>query len=58
MQPGKVLELRTTLGLMRARVLLDRQLELEQQQQEEDRVRGGGGEQRQLMTSGRLKHGR
>lgn len=58
MQPGKVLELRTTLGLMRARALLDQQLELEQQQQEEDRLRSGGGELRQLMTSGRLKHGR
>ena len=57
-QPGKVLELRTTLGLMRARALLDQQLEMERQLAEEEKLRGGGGEDRRLTTSGRLKHGR
>lgn len=61
-QPGKVLELRTTLGLLRARAILDQQIEQErqvQQQQQTDRgLRGGGGDHKISMTSGRLKHGR
>ena len=58
MQPGKVLELRTTLGLMRARAILDQQIELERQQITEEGQMEGNGEQRENMTSGRLKHGR
>ena len=61
-QPGKVLELRTTLGLMRARALIEQQVELERQQtaESEGGLRGGGladGE-KQAATTGKLKHGR
>ena len=58
MQPGKVLELRTTLGLMRARAILDQQIELERQQITKEGQMEGNSEQRENMTSGRLKHGR
>ena len=55
-QPGKVLELRTTLGLMRARALLDQQIESERQQMSDEGVRGGSGGQ--LLSRGHLKCGR
>ena len=62
-QPGKVLELRTTLGLLRARAILDQQIEQERQVQQQQTDRGlrgggGGGDHKIPMTSGRLKHGR
>ena len=60
MQPGRLLELRTTLGLMRARAMLEQQIEQERQQQMIDEGLKGGGsvEQKQLVTKGHLKHGR
>ena len=59
MQPGKVLELRTTLGLMRARALLDRQIELERQEAAgvDVGLRGEGVAEGDRQI-GRLKHGR
>ena len=58
-QPGKVLELRTTLGLMRARALIEQQVELERQQVEESEggLRGGGLVEGDKKAA-RLKHGR
>ena len=50
-QPGRVLELRTTLGLMRARAVVEQQIEQERQMMDE-------GPQAGEKTGQRLKHGR
>lgn len=61
MQPGRVLELRTAMGLVRARVMLEEQIEQERRQKmfDEALMRGWGRDQMQLPMKGQLlKHGR